>query len=140
MKLKVHTPADHIAVSPKLPVISINPANGSISFSTSALAGIGLKKGDKIILIQDEDQPKDWFLSKDPDGFTLMKNGGTLAIMNKSLAKAVTDSIQVETTVKIPIAIQHQDIEGRRLFALLTKGLAAVKPRKAPHSRFAHGS
>lgn len=130
MKLKIHTPADHIAVSPKLPVISFNPTSGRVSFSQSAIEGLALKNGDKIVLIQDEDRPKDWYLSKDDKGFTLQESAGTLAILNKSLSKEVTDSLGVDGTAKIPVAIQHQDVDGKRLFALLTKGLVQIQ-RKA---------
>jgi hypothetical protein len=134
MKLKFHTPQEHVIVSPKLPVIAVNPDNGRISFSTSLVQGIGLKENDRVTFVQDEERPKDWYLVKNAEGFQLKESGQVLAIVNKSIAKAIMDSIGVDSTAKIPVAIKHQDIEGHRLFAVFTKGVEQMKVRK-PYKR-----
>jgi len=137
MNLKLHTPQDHISISPKLPVINVNPETGRISFSVSLAKAIDLKADQKVVFIQDQDSPRDWYLAKVKDGFSIRLNGAVLAVINKSLAREMLKSLEVEGTAKIPVAIQHQDVNGLRLFALLTKGVEAMKVRKPHRNRFA---
>lgn len=57
------------------PFCSIS-ARGIILISSGAAALWGLKDGDRIAFWQDQQYPSDWYIVKDPDGFTLRKMGG----------------------------------------------------------------
>lgn len=56
---------------------------GNWTISTGLKEAMGLKDGDTIALLQDADNPLDWYLTKDKDGFeTRANSGGTALLFN----------------------------------------------------------
>lgn len=66
--------------------------SGSIFLNRAAASLMGLKKGDKVVFLADEENPEDLFVMAHEDGFTLGGlSNGELAIYNRQL-KAEFDS------------------------------------------------
>jgi hypothetical protein len=68
--------------------------NKASSISRVAAHAIGLKEGDAVCLLQDTENPKDWYLCKDHDGFpTRQKKFGALAFTASAVVNTLFDSI-----------------------------------------------
>lgn len=69
MKLKTFNPEN--TGDQNIPMLSIN-ANGVFRLNKAAVDLLKLEETDKVLFHQDEDEPEDWYISKDKNnGFTL---------------------------------------------------------------------
>lgn len=104
-------------------------SSGVITLSTSAVEGLKLKEGDKMCVVQDEENPDDWYLMKDENGFSLRtyKGNNGLCFNNAYIAKSIINFLdinansvcfKVATEATIPEDESMKEIE---LFAILTK-------------------
>lgn len=78
----------------------------AISISKAAAELTGFQPGDSIGLLQD-DETADWYLIKDPDGFTLRDTGktGSLSFNSTALANMILESAELpENSYKFKIA------------------------------------
>lgn len=123
MKLKSFNA--HNAASSKysrLPSVNIGYTSGIIYFNESAKQLTNIKAGDKIEFLQDEDNPKDWYLAKSENGFEVRdkkKSKGVL-VQSSKIVKELLHSIDVykPATMRIAEAIPF---DGRKLFPIITK-------------------
>lgn len=104
--------------------------SGMFSLSSTASERIGLNYGDKVILHQNEEFPKDWYLEKTTDdkGF-IMRGKGESEYLKKSLCFAsqavrisILKSLSMPESENITLIVgQKVDYEGVELFPLITK-------------------
>jgi len=66
---------------------------GKISFSKATAAHMGLKKGDKVSLAQDDDNPDKWYFYQDKAGYELLETKfGGLFFCHQELVKTFVDA------------------------------------------------
>jgi hypothetical protein len=94
-----------------LPTLSLNP-KGIICLNAPLLALTGLQSGDSFSVSQDEEEPDNWYLSKDANGFKLRPYGHesktkAACINNRALVQVVLKHIgmaNADGVVKILVA------------------------------------
>lgn len=106
---------------------------GQITITKYGVSKIGLKVSDKIALLQDEDNPSDWYLTFDKkEGFSLRETGksGSLAFNNAAMANALLDSLRLDvSSMGFKLVTEPQTYEGNvKLYTILTA--AALKKDK----------
>lgn len=98
MKLKSFNQENLPTSSKSKPGIYINSKAGMFHISATAAEKLGLKDGDSIELHQDEENERDWYLSKSKKGFALRnkkKDSDEFGLIfnNVSLAKLIFESL-----------------------------------------------
>ena len=128
MKLQKFDASNSKSVRTGEPTINFNMAGG-ICFSKTFCQKIGLKKGDKVSIVQDEDQPEDWYIIiGDKDGFPIRENTGEgCAFNNAFICKNFIEHLQINAkSVNCKLATEPADIpkdqlpKGAKAYALLT--------------------
>lgn len=73
MRLKIYDKTNSSVSDRRKATIRIQKAAGILTLSKAACASIGIASGDKVVIVQDEDSPKDFYIHKTshPDGFTI---------------------------------------------------------------------
>lgn len=122
MKLKT---IKNRARAPKTASISFNKKNGVIIINQDAGELLGITAGDTLSLSQDEERPKDWYISKGGGLRVRNSNSGSLATGGKYIACKLFESLGLysDKSVRFPIAEQPTEYEGKRYFAILTAAL-----------------
>ncbi len=112
--------------------------SGAISLNRSTMDHLGLKSKDKVELLQDEDNPKDWYVAKSTSehGFVLRHGGkksDSLIFNSRSTTIAIQQSLQISTdsSFRIPVAPQPMVDEGNQYWALLTRGVIVKEKTNA---------
>jgi hypothetical protein len=103
--------------------ISLGSRTGLISFSKDAIIDLKLVKGTKMMLLQDRDQPKDWYLWITPEGDIEYRAYKTHsgAFNSIALVKKIKESISNFSDKNVRIYLgQPFDDNGKTLIALLT--------------------
>lgn len=100
------------------PLINLNQKSGTITLNQLAANTLGVKDGDKVKLLFEEDSVEDWYIVKDPKGFPLRaKSSGKLEnyitnstyTVRKFMAAIGVDSNSISCTLaKEPIKINKQ--------------------------------
>jgi hypothetical protein len=99
---------------------------GVIRINKTAVQAIGLKAGDKVSFLQDEENPTDWYLSKDKDGFpTRDVNDSGGLVINSSKTRndfyaSLFEANEEEGRRSFPLAIEPEKNNGMLLYAILT--------------------
>lgn len=105
--------------------VHINHSSGVFTLSDTAVNTIGLAAGDTVELHQDEEQPKDWYITKSEKGFKLRDKNkdakGMLCFNNVSVARELLSSINIDGNASMLIATEATSLDGVELFAILTK-------------------
>lgn len=102
--------------------ISLGKA-GLVSFSKDAIVDLKLVKGTKMMLLQDKEKPRDWYLSITDDGDIEYRpykddSGGFNA---SGIVKKIKESLENYSDKKIRISLGVPfENEGQTLIALLT--------------------
>lgn len=79
-----------------IPIIRFG-SKGAIWLSRVLVEKIKLSAGDTIAIVQDEDEPTDWYITKDKDGFMLRKTSiRWLTFNNAVLSKNVLEALGYE--------------------------------------------
>jgi hypothetical protein len=88
-----------------------------------------LKPGDKIEIIQDEDNPEDWYFAKTESGFKTQRYSSTKGVMfnKKILAEKLLKSLGRSETTSFPIGAEPKMVEGLEVWSIIT---ASVKEPK----------
>lgn len=72
---------------------------GANTISNTAIAEIGFEEGDRIAIVQDEDNPEDWYLTEEAKGFLLRKaNKHSRALMfnNAHISNLIIDASGID--------------------------------------------
>lgn len=98
---------------------------GLISISKQGCVDLELKAGQNISIVQDEENPEDWYLLvNDENGFTLKdyKNTGGLFMQSAFIAKSIIGALELNAnSVSFKLATKKADNEdGLTLYAILT--------------------
>lgn len=108
--------------------IRINPKNGYINFSQELSDHLGLKK-NKVNFIQNEDDPKEWFLepTSDKDAFPVHIIQGKINVVRSTgMARTILKALELEHT-SYRFIVSSAPFE-RNLFPIITK--SAKHPNK----------
>jgi len=102
--------------------------SGVISLNGGTIELTKLKAGDAIAILQDEENPEDWYITKDPDGFTL-RNGGKaskcLNANNASFVNKMLDALGIHTEAGVRFQLAPQPTkEGN----MILHGIITSKP------------
>lgn len=86
----------------------------AIAISKDAVVMMELSAGDTVGFFQDDEEPYDWYIAKDPEGFTLRDNGKSsgLSFNSTALAKMLLDSAELEDrSYKFKIANEYTPVD-----------------------------
>jgi hypothetical protein len=102
------------------PSVGVDAKRGKWNLNVLATRLIGLEPGDQVQILQDEDDPDNWYMEKVADGgFPLRsgdkKNGG-LVFNNRGVARAINDELPY---CRILIAGERTIVEGRTIWGLI---------------------
>lgn len=110
--------------SATMPIITVSPKSGYISFSRGACESMDLNKGDKVLVHQDQDAPSNWFVEKTnkENGIKVRKPASSNGLMfsNSYLVKKILYSLGRTETTRIPVG-SRPDENG--LWSLITKAV-----------------
>ena len=125
MRLKKYTRSDCKYRMPGQPSVNIREG-GPISFNKTISESIGLKDGDKIVFLQDEIRPMDWYISKteNDDGFVLrgkIKTSSSLITNSATVARAILKSVGSIKKATFRMSEKPTEVDGKKYFAILTK-------------------
>ncbi len=125
MKLKSFNAENSASLRTGSATVNINHGSGVLTLSRVAVLELGLKAGDSIELHQDESSPKDWYISKSENGFTLREKAkeanGMLMFNNTTVAREILSSLNIDGNASMLIATEATSLDGVELFAILTK-------------------
>ena len=111
----------------KDPIISIYPKYGFIKINSRACELMVLKAGQRVILVQDEDSPEDWYIAKTEQisGFTVHqhKDQNNLIMTSKKMCHLILSSLGIleSRPTHFLMAESPTITKDYQLFALLNK-------------------
>ena len=111
MALKIYNASASKARSGKA-TVNIAPKSGLISISKAAAEIMKIKAKDKLILAQDDQNPKDWYLAIHDSGFSARGDDGRLFFNSCAIAKSFCDSIGVDYPSSYLIGKKPTKIDG----------------------------
>lgn len=126
MKIKIYNEANSKSVMMGKRTIRFNRKAGLISLSKAATETIGLKAGDKVFVINDEERPKDWYVCKtdDENGFTVRtkEDTGSADFNCTSVVKHIFETLGIhDAAVGYLVAPESEEVDGMELYAIITK-------------------
>lgn len=126
MKLKEFNTENTVTTRNGVASIGVNTKTGLFNLNKQAKELTGLKNGDQIVLLQDEDDPGCWYLQKVKDkGFEIREKGNVTAGLlfnNTALSRALAEGLgKTETAFKVLIAGKATVVEKKTLWGLLAK-------------------
>ena len=133
MKLKVYDKRNSCSFSTGRPTVRISRKAGLLTFQKGAISLLGLLPGDKLIVCNDEDSPRDWYIHKtaDPEAFAPKqkgKAGANIVQFNSSiLATKVLDSAGVAGRASFAISKTPAIINGMEYWPLITANPIGIK-------------
>lgn len=116
--------------------IRINRTNGVVYFSRILADMLKLKDNERVVFANDEDNPKDWYLSKtnDENGF-LVKNEKTgVRFISTSLCNKILDSVKIQSNATFLVANKPINDNGATFFKIIVSNpLKVNEKRKSPN-------
>ncbi len=122
-------------VSPSgMELVRLSRRAGLIKFNRCASERIGLTEKTQVTILQDADNPEDWYIYKSVDGFKIMneKGRGSHMFNNIVICRKLLDSINGDSKRKIlscsfKIANTPVIIDGKEYWLILTRGKINAK-------------
>jgi hypothetical protein len=102
--------------------ISVNPKYGLFRISIQLAQQLRLKDEDnKIIFLQDEDRPTDWYIrvTKERNGFQVKPDGKTFFVRNRYLSRFILQSCNLEIK-SCSFMVSEKESE-KNTYAIITK-------------------
>ena len=99
---------------------------GQISLSMSAVKMMNLKNGDRIEILQDQNEPNDWYITKSKDGFQLRKQSGTKGYVfnNKYTSRIFIKSFGKDRkSLGCMIGTEPEEYKGEILWSIITSSI-----------------
>ncbi len=133
MKLKVYDKKNSNLFLVGKPTVRISRKAGLLTFQKGAIELMGLVPGDKLIVCNDEDSPRDWYIHKtaDPEGFAPKAKGkinANIVQFNSTiLAAKILDSAGVAQRASFTISKTPATINGMEHWPLITANPMGVK-------------
>lgn len=123
MKLFIYNKENSITTTAKCGnrTVRINRSNGVIYLSRMLANSLSFRSGEKLIIANDEDNPKDWYLGKtnDGNGFDLKNDKGGVRFINKYLALKILDSAKVEANSTFLVAKEPINSDGLLFYKII---------------------
>ncbi len=105
------------------PAIHINKF-GVFSFNPQAVELLTLTKGATISFVRDKDNPRDWFILRDPNGMVLRTNTkGNLIVNAKFVREKMFTSLNSKLgsgSMKFRIAIEPVQYKDKMMYPIIT--------------------
>jgi len=124
MKLKEYNADNSKTLSNGSPRVSVVRKSGTTSFSKSAVELLGIKDQSSVIIANDEDAPRDWYISisKNPSAFKIrLKNGISNAMFNCSkVACKLLDTAKEFKSGSFRISKEPTVLNGVSYFLIIT--------------------
>lgn len=133
MKLKVFNSVTVPKVNTKGRVgfISVYFKSGVFSINKPAAAHLGLKENNQVQLLQNEDEPQNWYLEKvTSNGFVLRssKDSGALLFNSCPMAAELRAAVNCKNkSGRILIGERVTALKGRNVYELVTAALNAYR-------------
>lgn len=125
MKLIEYNALNSMAVRKGKPTVGINRSSGVIRLSGAAANAIGLKAGDYIKILQDEENPNDFFICKTTAevGFKLRSNSSSTGLMTNCVTVCVKmlESAKTDDKALFNLIPEPQKINKENMFLVITK-------------------
>jgi hypothetical protein len=104
MKLKEYNSLNSKSIRIGEPTLRVDQKKGTITLSKASCDMIELQDNDEILFLQDEDKPKDWYISKTqkPGGIRVRRPNCQYGIFN---AHALSVQIMKEIGIMHPFAV-----------------------------------
>ena len=104
-------------------MVFVSQTAGTITLSAQLGKDMNLKKGDQIIMAQEKNSPKVWFLAcakpADELAFVVKEIGKRLGINSNELTKRITDSFKKTESLKFLASKTPVNIDGVSYIQLL---------------------
>lgn len=100
----------------------VNRGTGVFSFSGELVKCLGLKNGDRIIVANDQEDKKGWYIRKtdSKSGFVITGKDKALLIRNSFVAGLLLSSIKIEKSASFLVAKEPVVIDGEKYYQLIT--------------------
>lgn len=109
-------------VSKQSPKLSIRK-QGGVFLNKAAVDNFGLKAGDKIEFVNDEDSPREWYIKciLSDKGFELKDSKfNSLTFNSKVLTDAILDSIKFDHSAAMLLSSSKTTIDGNDYWVIVT--------------------
>jgi hypothetical protein len=135
MKIKIYNKTNSQLVREGQATVRMNTKTGMISFSKAACANIGLEDKSKVIFIQDEESPKDWFVAttKLEDGMICKgrvrkdDHFEAITVQSTHVCREIAESCKIKViSFSFLVAKVSTELLNMRLFAILTASLNTI--------------
>ena len=137
MKLREFNTDNSKVVIPKEPVLRVSRSAGLITLNASAADMLGVLNGGRVIFLQDEDSPEDWFIKKSDgqEAFELRpgKNKTSMDLNSSHIVKRILDSAKNgKQFAAATFRIQKNpvEIENEKLYLIITAGAINISEIK----------
>jgi hypothetical protein len=125
MKLREFNASNTQVTRSGTPCMSVNYKTGVFSINQHATSLIGLKAGDQIQFLQDENEPENWYLEKvKSGGFEIRTNSNItpgLLFNNTAIGRKVIEGLGGGGVISIRLLVAGEPtiIEKRKLWGLI---------------------
>ena len=102
--------------------VNVNRKTGVITFSGEMVKCLELKTGDRIIVANDQEDKKGWYICKTNSeaGFVVTGKDKALLIRNSFVAGLLLSSVKIEKSASFLVAKEPVEIEGEKYYQLIT--------------------
>lgn len=111
--------------------------NGAVTISQEAAKILELKNGDSIVISQDEEGPKDWYIAKGCDDIIVRDKGsGSLLFNSASIGIELKKStgLNINKSVRFRMANEPTLQDGVKWYALITSGATELDIKYNKHA------
>lgn len=100
----------------------VNRKTGVITFSSEMVKCLELKAGDRILVANDQEDKKGWYICKTDNeaGFIVTGKDKTLLIRNTFVAGLLLSSVKIEKSASFLVAKEPVQNEGENYYQLMT--------------------
>lgn len=100
----------------------VNRKTGVITFSSEMVKCLELKAGDRILVANDQEDKKGWYICKTDNeaGFIVTGKDKTLLIRNTFVAGLLLNSVKIEKSASFLVAKEPVQNEGENYYQLMT--------------------
>lgn len=122
MKLIIYNIENSKISRPGERICRVNRGTGVFTFSGELAKCMELKTGDRVIVANDQEDKKGWYICKtnSEGGFVVTGKDKALLIRNSLVAGLLLGSIKVEKSAGFLVAKEPVVIEGEKYYQLIT--------------------